>query len=296
MKANVLKSILVVVSVTLIVSGCVKEADKESSLNNGFEMGQIGIETEKSEMEETEALDTNDIVSEKETQQKEPEVVTETQMETESEKETQVETETESQEPIHEHNYVEKITKEASCEKIGLKTYLCDCGEAYEEEIKAVGHKYGNYVYNNDATTEKDGTQTAVCSVCKKEKTIVAEGTKIEPSLEVNEFRNDLNYAYDLNSVSVKPKHVYWQDGKLYAQCFVINGLGQTVYNVNIKGFRLSNESVNIAEASFGVLSGVSIAPYSYIVRTFVFPADCIITPDADLSSLISYSSTSYAY
>lgn len=100
-----------------------------------------------------------------------------------------------------------------------------------------------------------------------------------------NVFFNDTNYAYDLNALSIKPRYVYWENGKLYAECFVINGFKHTVYNINVKSLYFSNSSVNIAEASFGGLNNVSIAPYSYIVWTFVFGDDCVITPDADLTS-----------
>ncbi len=40
--------------------------------------------------------------------------------------------------------------------------------------------QYGKYVYNNDATTTKDGTKTRTCSVCGDKQTVTAEGTKIQ--------------------------------------------------------------------------------------------------------------------
>ncbi len=39
-------------------------------------------------------------------------------------------------------------------------------------------HDFGEYVYNNDATEKKDGTQTSTCSLCGATDTITAEGTK----------------------------------------------------------------------------------------------------------------------
>lgn len=56
------------------------------------------------------------------------------------------------------------------------------CGEILvaQEEIPALGHEFVNYVYNNDATTEADGTETAVCERgCSATDTRVAEGTKL---------------------------------------------------------------------------------------------------------------------
>lgn len=121
----------------------------------------------------------------------------------------------------HEHAYTESVSKEATCTETGEKTFTCECGETYIENIEATGHnyevvadsespatcttdgkeadtkcslcddikegagiskashKYGEYVYNNDATQEKDGTKSRTCAVCGKVDTKTAEGTKI---------------------------------------------------------------------------------------------------------------------
>ena len=39
---------------------------------------------------------------------------------------------------------------------------------------------FGNYIYNNDATYEEDGTKTRICIICNHKETIAAEGTKLE--------------------------------------------------------------------------------------------------------------------
>ena len=53
------------------------------------------------------------------------------------------------------------------CEKILVK----------QEEIKALGHDFANYIYNNDATCLTDGTKTAKCSRCNETDTVKAENT-----------------------------------------------------------------------------------------------------------------------
>lgn len=112
-----------------------------------------------------------------------------------------------------------------------------------------------------------------------------------------NYFFNDLNNAYDLNNVSVKPRYMYWDNGSLVAECFVINGLDTAVYNVNVNNLEFSNGAGVFASASFGTLQGASIAPYSYIVWTFTFPADCVYKTNADLTGNINTSAnTNYNY
>lgn len=82
----------------------------------------------------------------------------------------------------HVHSYTSAVTSEATCTKDGVKTFSCGCGDTYTEVIKATGHKYGEYKYNNDATSEKDGTETAVCSTCGVSDTRTAAGTMTEAS------------------------------------------------------------------------------------------------------------------
>lgn len=78
----------------------------------------------------------------------------------------------------HVHNYTAAVTKAATCAEEGVKTYTCSCGSSYTEAVPVIAHSFGEYVYNDDATTEKDGTRTATCSVCGATDTVTAEGTK----------------------------------------------------------------------------------------------------------------------
>ena len=73
----------------------------------------------------------------------------------------------------------------------------CDCG--YERTIT---HSYGEYVYNNDATTQKDGTKTRTCSICGDKQTVTAEGTKIQPNPFKDVKKSDFYYTPVLWAVS----------------------------------------------------------------------------------------------
>ena len=52
--------------------------------------------------------------------------------------------------------------------------HACSCGEKTE----FAEHSFGEYVSNNDATTEKDGTKTRTCSECGRKDTMTDEGSK----------------------------------------------------------------------------------------------------------------------
>ena len=66
-----------------------------------------------------------------------------------------------------EHNWDGgKVTTPATCTTPGVKTYTCQTDPAHTktEDIPALEHKFETYVYNNDATYEADGTETALCA------------------------------------------------------------------------------------------------------------------------------------
>ena len=77
------------------------------------------------------------------------------------------------EEPAHEHTWDEgKVTTPATCEKEGVKTYTCECGETKTEAIPATGeHTWNAGVVTTDPTETADGVKTYTCSVCKKTKT-----------------------------------------------------------------------------------------------------------------------------
>ena len=80
----------------------------------------------------------------------------------------------------HSYEAVADSSAEPSCTKDGKEEdMMCSsCKDVVEgNPIPATGHDYGEYVYNNDATTEADGTETATCQSCGKEKTRTAKGT-----------------------------------------------------------------------------------------------------------------------
>ena len=90
----------------------------------------------------------------------------------------------EETEAPHEHVFTETITKEATCLEAGEKTLACECGESSVEEVPATGHDFSNYVSNEDATYEADGTETAKCSNCDETDTRTAEGSMLTYSFE----------------------------------------------------------------------------------------------------------------
>lgn len=98
--------------------------------------------------------------------------------------------------PPHTHSYTSAVTKTATCTEEGIVTYTCSCGFSYTESVPTLSHSFGEYVYNNDATTENDGTKTATCSVCGTTDTITAEGTKVVDTTHTHDYQvNDRGFT-----------------------------------------------------------------------------------------------------
>lgn len=74
---------------------------------------------------------------------------------------------------IHVHTYSTDWTKDET-----HHWHASTCGHTTEVSGFAV-HSFGEYVSNNDATTEADGTKTRECSVCGYKDTVTDEGSKI---------------------------------------------------------------------------------------------------------------------
>ncbi len=85
--------------------------------------------------------------------------------------------------PATGHSYALVGHTDPTCTEAGSDDYECSgCFNLKSEPISALGHSFTNYVYNNDATTEHDGTETATCDRCDETDTRVKAGTMISPT------------------------------------------------------------------------------------------------------------------
>ena len=64
------------------------------------------------------------------------------------------------------HHYVAEDTKAATCTEPGVETYTCSiCGDSYEAEIPAIEHEY-EVVSNTEATCTEAGVKSYKCKYC----------------------------------------------------------------------------------------------------------------------------------
>lgn len=132
------------------------------------------------------------------------------------------------------HNYeaVAGSAVEATCNAEGKEadTKCTECGNVVDGEVIAPSdHNYEEYVYNNDATTLADGTETAICSVCGETDTRTKAGTKLEISyVGYDEFGN----GYTLDASGDK---VFYCNSPYPINAVIDNG-GKEIYTYNAIG------------------------------------------------------------
>lgn len=93
----------------------------------------------------------------------------------------------------HTHNYKKSVIH-PTCEIGGYTIYICNCGSRYKDDsTNALGHNFINYISNNDATKEQDGTKTAKCSRvgCNKINTVTDVGSKLVETFNVKLVYNN---------------------------------------------------------------------------------------------------------
>ena len=112
---------------------------------------------------------------------------------------------------------------------------------------------------------------------------------------EENVFINENNNWYNPNSITINPKKVYWQDGKLYAECFIVNGYDYAVNSIKVNSLSFSNSKGKLAEAGFPMLY-ITLPTHTHYVHTFIFNSDTVISYGGELKSLITNANCSFKY
>ena len=89
----------------------------------------------------------------------------------------------------------------------GKHCSVCNAVLVAQQEVAALGHEFKDYIYNNDATTAADGTETATCERgCGATDTRIAEGTKLsepEKGTAVTDAATSTLNIYTRNNVIV---------------------------------------------------------------------------------------------
>ena len=121
---------------------------------------------------------------------------------------------------VHFHGYTSCVIS-PTCTEQGYTTHTCACGKSYVSDyLDALGHKFGQYISNDDATVTSDGTKTAVCERdgCKTTDTVPDVGTK----LILGDMNNDK--LLDTDDAIYLLRHILMPDSYHVKQSANVNG------------------------------------------------------------------------
>ena len=77
-------------------------------------------------------------------------------------------------------SFFAEYTEAVCTEGGGVKNTCADCGYSYmTEEVSALGHDFGEYRSDGNASCTADGTQTRTCARCGVKETVAAEGSAL---------------------------------------------------------------------------------------------------------------------
>ena len=168
------------------------------------------------------------------------------------------------------HSYRDTVTTAATCTKEGVKTFTCSgCGKSYTERIAKQGHSWGQWGVAKFANPVENGLEVRVCTACKTEETkTIAKVTGYTGNVFYNP--NNTN-PQQTGKVMINPYCVYWKDGNLYAQCFVINATGGNVRLNNVDSLLIKNGNVELAYDEDMPLDGSVLGSNQYAIWEFRF-------------------------
>ena len=146
----------------------------------------------------------------------------------------------------HTHSYTSTITKESTCTEQGVKTYTCECGDSYIENIaiNPDNHDYDDGVITKEPTFTETGIKTYTCSRCSD--------TYTEPIpmkyLPTKDTFNNMSWV-DIATVSEAgkaPEYFSVGDEKELQ-------IGSETYHVQILGFNHDDKSDGSGKAGITV-------------------------------------------
>ena len=123
-------------------------------------------------------------------------------------------------EETHTHNYVSKVTKEATCTEAGVLTYTCTsttgtCDKkTYTEAIPATGHKFSTeWTIDVAPTDTTPGSKSHHCTVCDAKTDVTeipATGVAEEPlAISVTKTETEANVTFTAEATGGKEGYTY---------------------------------------------------------------------------------------
>lgn len=155
---------------------------------------------------------------------------------------------------VHEHSYVETITKEPTCTEAGEKTYTCDCGDSYTEEIPAKGHHFENGECTDCGEKEADPYETAPASAYSNwNYALDDENNIITLKYYIGSETDVIVYANYVIDGKVYRTQINTNYGRSNIENYMFNGSGDNKSIRNIKSIKFSRniDTSNVTDMNY---------------------------------------------
>lgn len=137
----------------------------------------------------------------------------------------------------------------------------------------------GDEFVDNDS--EEDTTNTDD-STDKNDK-----DTDDEEKVVLSFVNESIEGRYTKGELTVLPRNVYFSEGRLYADCFIVNTTGNDYSNLSIIRMEIYDKNnKKIAGAIFNADQALTVNDNSWIRNTYVFVGDQIENTSVDMSTL----------
>ena len=188
-----------------------------------------------------------------------------------------------------------EVTTPATCTAPGVRTYTCTKNPAHTrtELIPALNHLFKTYVYNNDATTKADGTETAHCAHpgCNETDTRTAKGTKLtgHTAETVPESKAAAYWVSDPEGQSI-PYQAQHQDGVLtvtvQADTASLRGTTGSLRQLEAQGIAEIRFVTNQAQSDFALSELLTSGTGSFTLTHAGNQVTCTLG-DTDISGIL---------
>ena len=176
------------------------------------------------------------------------------------------------------------VTKEATCEEKGVKTYTCTvCGKTKTEDIAAKGHSWDEGTITKEATCEEKGVKTYTCKndsshtktedIAAKghdwdEGTITKEATCEEKGVKTYTCKNDSSHT---KTEDIAAKGHDWDEGKVTTE--------PTYDAEGVKTFTCKNDPAHTRNESIAKLEPKSV--------TYDKGKDAMFEPEVEYDEIV---------
>ena len=176
----------------------------------------------------------------------------------------------------HTHSYTETITKAPACISTGTKTYSCDCGHSYTEEIAATGHTPG---------AAATCTTAQLCTVCN---------AVVNAAFGHNYVNGECTICHTTQTVVGNEVHNFTTNGKTSNFYTISGNLSTSKGAVTYEGLTLtqclkieSSTNISFTAPSAGTLTLVFVesTPNIKVDGNKVTGSNGIITVDVEAGS-----------